>query len=163
MAERFQETYMQILIDTLKKKLGVLNEIYKITKQQEELLRVSNFDEPEFEKTIEKKEIRIRELERCDQGFETVYSHIREELQRNPQKYSEEGPKLKQLICCCTDLGVAVEALEQQNRLRFEQGILSKRQEIKRFHVKNQAANTYYRHMANQHQEGNSYFLDKKK
>ena len=36
MAERFQETYMQILMDTLKKKLGVLNEIYKITKKQEE-------------------------------------------------------------------------------------------------------------------------------
>lgn len=163
MAERFQETYMHILMDTLKKKLGVLNEIYKITKKQEELLLVSDFDESEFEKTIEKKGIRIRELERCDQGFETVYSHVREELKSSPGRYREEGQRLQQLIRCCTDLGVAIEALEQQNRLRFEQGILSKRQEIKRFHVKNQAASTYYRHMANQHQEGNSYFLDKKK
>ena len=163
MAEGFEGTYLKILLDTLKKKLGVLNEIYRITKRQEELLLVNGFDETEFDKTMEEKDIRIHELERCDEGFEKTYQHVRGELVSASGNFREEGRQMQQLIRCCMDIGVAIEALEQQNRLRFEQGILSKRQEIKRFHVKNQAATTYYRHMANQHQDGNSYFLDKTK
>lgn len=161
--QEINKTYIQIMIDTLIKKIEVLQEIERITLRQSEILSDFNFDEEEFEKTLEKKGIRLRELQRLDQGFEDMYERARTSLAQESGTQYEQGRLLQERIHTCMDLGVRIEAAERRNRQRFEQSMLYKRQGIGQFHAKNQAANLYYSHMANQHMNGASYFMDKKK
>ena len=156
-------TYLQILIDTLRKKQEIMEELYRLTQVQSEILGQMDFDEDAFEETLQKKEIRIRELQKCDEGFDRTYQYVRDELLAKKELYQKEGRKLQELIRACTEAGIRMESLEQQNKARFERAVFQKRQSIGQFYVKNQVAHTYNRYMVNQHQEGNSYFMDKKK
>ena len=51
------ETYIKVLIDTLKKKEKVLTSLSECTKQQSQLLEADEFDTEAFNSIIEKKDI----------------------------------------------------------------------------------------------------------
>ena len=43
-----KETYIQLLIDSLKKKRGILDELMMVTERQREIIDSENFREDEF-------------------------------------------------------------------------------------------------------------------
>ena len=75
-----KQTYIQLLIDSLGKKQEVLSELMQLTKKQESILDMENFDEDEFLSTISLKEDQIKGLSDLDRGFELVYDRIRMSL-----------------------------------------------------------------------------------
>ena len=56
-------TYIQLLIDSLKKKHEVLDELMQITTKQQAIIDSESFMEDEFLETISLKEEHIKELE----------------------------------------------------------------------------------------------------
>ena len=73
-------TYINILADTLNKKIFLLDKLLDITVLQEEYLNNPNFNIENFDQTLEEKEEHIKQINQLDEGFEKIYTYIQEEL-----------------------------------------------------------------------------------
>jgi hypothetical protein len=159
--ENQKETYLAVMIATLTKKSEILAELIELSKQQEALIKEDKIDEDLFNRNIEEKDQRIRKLLELDEGFETVYLYLKEELAVNKDKYREEIQKLKDLITTVTNQGVRLQVIEKQNKSRMDVYFRTKRSEIRNLQRSSQTATSYYKNITNQdHQQ--SYFFDKK-
>ena len=112
MAETGQ--YIEILLESLQKKKTLLEAIQEENQKQEAAVKADGGLEA-FDKTVKKKGRLIRELNGLDDGFETVYARIKEELVQNPTAYRNEIAQMQRLIAEITELSVSVQASEQRN------------------------------------------------
>lgn len=160
--ERELSVYVAALQDSLKNKYEILQKIYEATKRQQESFSEEEWEVDEFEKAMEQKEKLLERMQELDNGFNSVYTKISDELHREKQTYKPQILEMQNMLRTMTDLGVKIQALEQKNKVRFEGFVTRKRKEIKNFQNNNKTANTYNQHMANQHQQWQSYFMDKK-
>lgn len=155
------KTYLSLLEDSLKKKNRLLDQLLKLTQEQEKLIKEEDIEDDKFDKTIEEKEPLIEKVTDLNVGFEQVYNRIKEGLVSNKDKYHEEIQSLQRLIQELTDKGVRLQALEKRNKVNIELYLKDKRNDIKNFKLSNKTVSNYYKNMANQSQE-ESYFFDKK-
>ncbi|MDF2544798.1 MAG: hypothetical protein K0S47_4516 [Herbinix sp.] len=155
------QTYFILLKDTLKKKIGVLEELLKYTLVQEKIIDNGDIENEEFFTSISEKEQQLNILLQLDDGFEQIYQRIKDSLLNYPKYFEAEVKELKDLITVITDLNIKLQALEKRNKTKMDNVLMKKRLEIKNFKANNQMVSNYYKNMANQHQD-QSYFLDKK-
>jgi flagellar biosynthesis/type III secretory pathway chaperone len=161
-SSKTNQTYIQLLIDSSKMKMNVLKELTLITEQQEELLKKETFEEDLFSQTISQKDKLLNQLIDLDQGFERIYSSVKDELTNNKHRYEVEIRTLQEYIASITDLSVKLQALELRNKTKLEAVLAIKRRDIRKSKVSSQTATNYYKTMTNQH-EVQSFFYDKKK
>lgn len=159
--ENHKETYLAVMIASLEKKSDLLEQLFERSKQQEQLIKNNQINDEDFNRIIEEKDAGIAKILELDEGFEKLYHYLKEELAVSPGKYQKEIQKLKDLVTIVTDRGVQLQAIELQNKTRMELYFQSKRKEIKNFKLSSQTATSYYKNMADQHQQ-QSYFFDKK-
>lgn len=162
MAETKGMTYIRMMLDVLNKKEVHLKKLLEFTTEQEQLLKEDTFDEAEFTTLIEKKDGIIRKIEEFDNGFQSIYNRVEEELKENKDSYKEQILEMQKLITGITDLGVKLSAMEEKNRAVLEPKLREKRQGIRQFKVSKQTADKYYKNMIGM-QTGASYFMDQKK
>ena len=108
--------YLQIMIDSLKKKKDILD--------------------------------KIDELEKLDEGFQSVFDRIKEELSDNKQMYSDEIETMKTLIKAVTELGAKIEVQEARNKVKVEAMFRRERQEHKEAKRSASMAKSYYQNMS---------------
>jgi len=161
MAETKGITYIRMMIDVLSKKEVHLEKLLELTTEQEALLKKEEFNEAEFALLIEKKSENLRKLDEFDNGFQSIYNRVAEELKNNKDEYKEQILEMQTLITRVTDLGVKLSALEEKNKNALELKFREKRQDIRQFKVSKQTADKYYKNMIGM-QTGASYFMDQK-
>ncbi len=157
-----KQAYIRLLIDTLNKKLSVLNNLTEITKGQEMLMDETSFDDNRFNGTITMKEEQLVILANLDHGFEQLYERARDELMNNKFRYMQEIAILKELITSITDMSVKLKAMEMRNKSKLEVLLAKKRNDLKDSMISSRTAAKYYKSMTQQMEE-QSYFYDKKK
>lgn len=158
--------YVNILSDSLRKKLDVLQELFSLIKKQNEILSEKDTEKVDidgFDHAFEEKEKLIKKMQELDNGFDSVYKKVGSFLAENKQEYKQDILQMQNLIRSITDTGIKLESLEQQNKTKFNTFIRNKRHEISSFKQSNRVATSYYQNMSNQHREWQSHFLDKKK
>ncbi|MCR5754943.1 MAG: hypothetical protein K6G30_09075, partial [Acetatifactor sp.] len=111
----------------------------------------------------EKKEKLIENLNQLDDGFEAFYQRIELVIKTEKEKYRAELTKAQKLISEITDISTRLQAKEARNKEKLALVLTNNRQEIRNFKASNQMAQKYYSNMANQHREGQSYFVDRRK
>ena len=156
-------TYLNIMIDTLKKKEVLLNELKATTINQAAILEKDDFDADSFDTTIDEKQGKIEELLKLDEGFMEMYNKVKNTLVTDGRDYAVEIEQAKVLIKKQTDLSVELQAMEEKNRVKLSVHLSKGRQKGKDFRTSSRTAAAYYKNMSNHHQEGDSYFLDSKK
>lgn len=157
-----QKTYIHILLNTLTKKNNILTELEKLTLSQKECLSAEPMDFNLFDEIMEQKEEFIYQLNQLDEGFEIVYTRVKEELGSNREKYKQEILSLQQFITQITEKSVQLQSLEVQNKLKLEIVLHNKKTEVRTYKANNQSVSSYYKNLANQ-SVGESFFVDKKK
>ena len=162
MADAKGMTYVRMLMDVLAKKEVHLTKLLELTTEQEALLKEEEFKEAEFAILIEKKSGHLRKIEEVDNGFQSIYNRVSEEMKERKEDYKEQILTMQELITKVTDLGVKLSALENKNKAAMEARLQGKKQSIRQFKVSKQTANTYYKNMIGM-QTGASYFMDQKK
>lgn len=156
------QNYLQILIDTITKKEETLRKLLEITIQQEELSKQELYPSDEIEKTLNEKEIQIARLDYLDEGFQSVYEHVRMEVLKNPEAYEAEVHKLQDKIRICTEIGNEIKVLEYRNHARFQELFAKTKKECSVSKTKASVAQSYFRTMNNT-KVMDSCFVDKKK
>ncbi|MBR4777987.1 MAG: hypothetical protein IK007_10310 [Lachnospiraceae bacterium] len=156
-------TYLNIIVDTLKKKEILLNNLKAITLKQAEILDAEDVAADDFDNTIEEKQRSIDALLKLDEGFMDTYERVKADLIANPADYATEISQAKALIKKQTDLSVELQALEEKNKVKLSVQLTKGRQKGRDFRTSSRTAAAYYKNMSNRHQDGDSYFLDSKK
>lgn len=72
--------YLNMMIESLEKKLTVLEEIQEANVQQSALLKAEPFDQEAFDRTMDRKGAQIEKLDGLDEGFDNLYEQVREFL-----------------------------------------------------------------------------------
>lgn len=154
--------YVEVLVNTLQKQTEVLKEILLVTKQQSQIADDEEFKEGMLEESLNQKEILIAQLNALDNGFGSVYEHVRKEVIENKEAYQKELADIQALIKECTDLGVEIQVLEQRNKEKLTRCFAKRHQEYNMAKTATQVASNYHKTMSNT-KILDSYFLDKKK
>jgi len=156
-------TYINIMLDSLKKKEVLLTRLKEATLEQSEILQEQEFDDEAFDKTIDTKQKYLDELEKTDDGFMDMYIKVKETLSTDGENYKEEIELAKKLIKKQTDLSVEIQSLEEKNRVKLSVHLSQGKQKVRDFRNGSKTAAAYYKNMLNHHQEGDSYFFNREK
>ncbi len=156
------DNYLSVLEDSLKKKLQILDELTDYTMQQQELLKVEELDYEAFDRLVDQKDPLIQRIMELDQGFETVYDRIKEQLLGNKEQYAAQIRALQSLIGELTDKSVKLQTMEQRNKSAVEQQFRKSREKIRQGRQNKQAALNYYKNMNNSNYVPPQFLDDKK-
>lgn len=142
------EQYLNILKESLVKKLDVLEEILRISSRQKEILSAAPVDYEEFDRCVDDKDICIEQLNKLDEGFESLYQKVSQEINANRQYYAEWIRSCQQLITQITEKSVEIQAMEARNKQMIEEQFRRDRKEFGQGKRSVEVARNYYRNMS---------------
>ena len=154
------ENYLEILTDSLKKKSKVLDEIMRYNSDQENLLRQESISLEELDANMELKDGLIQKLVQLDDGFETLYERIKEQLLTQKDQYKAQIGQMQELISQITEKSVSIQAQVARNKGMIENYFARERGQLRQSRQVSKAAYGYYKSMSN---GVSSQLLDQKK
>lgn len=160
--KKTEHNYIEILSDSLVKKINILDKIIEINLVQQDILKLEELDYDAFDKTIEDKDVCIREINNLDKGFMAVYERLKVILSENKQQYAKEIKDIQLKIKEITDKSVSIQVQEARNKEAFQEKVKFIKKEIKVSKTASKVAESYYQSM-NKINMVDAQFLDTKK
>lgn len=157
-----QNTYVDIMIQSLQKKVKVLEEIKRVNLVQKELLEDEKSEADDFDKTVEDKAALIEQILQLDSGFDKLFERVQEELNTNKAAYANEIKTMQSLIRQITDYSMEIQAQEARNKDLMTNKFVYVREKAKAVRTNTKAASQYYQNMM-QLNYVDPQFLDNKK
>lgn len=142
------ENYLDILEESLQKKLQIMEKIQKYNLCQQEIFQAENVDLEEFDACVDQKSALLEELIALDDGFEALYRNVDQELKDNRQKYAEQIKRLQELVTGVTEESVTIQTQEARNKKLVEDYFRKARAGIARNRKNSRAAFDYYKSMS---------------
>ena len=140
--------YIDMLQDSLVKKEKILTEILKLSNEQTGIVNVEEVDWDAFTENVDKKGDLVDEINQLDEGFDTLYNRVKDELVANKSAYVGEIATMKVLIKSITEKSADIEAVERRNKVLIENKFNETRKTIKQGKLGTQAAMQYYQKMS---------------
>ena len=140
------DDYVQIMIESLTKKSELLDKLIQKNEQQHECVVGKEFDEVDwdsFNLIVEQKQEAIDRIIKMDEGFQSLYDRVKEQLSENRDKYSDKIKEIQRLIGIITDQGAKITTGEERNRKIIEKTFGNRKKEIKRTRNSLKVANSY--------------------
>lgn len=155
------ETYLDMLQDSLRKKLEILDKIMTCQKEESDMLKGGSMDRDVFDRSMTEKVELAESIDSLDDGFEKVYDRIREEMIAHKEGYVNQIRALQNMISEISDKNVLIQA--EENRIRLEVENYAKRESaaLRQRRDNGKAARSYYNNMKKLNYVG-SQFMDKK-
>lgn len=154
------EKQLDILSQSLDRKLEVLKRIQEYNRLQEESFRDGTAKLEDFDEAVEEKGRLIQEVNQLDEGFELLYDGLSKELQGNAARYAPQIRVLQDKIAQVTDMSVSVQAQEKRNKKLIEDFFAQERVVLRQARKTSKAAYGYYKNM---NASSQSQFYDNKK
>lgn len=154
--------YLRIMTESLEKKEDILKQIVELNRQQKFLLQDANLLPEEFEKNIQYKADLVEQLNLLDEGFEELFSKVREELQTNKQMYAKEIECMQELIRQITDLTNMIQTQEIRNKESATNKFTEIRKQVKGVRNSQKVVKQYYDNMMN-HKTVMTQMIDNRK
>lgn len=142
------ENYLNLLEESLRKKLQVMAEIQKYNLGQQEIFQSENVDMDRFDGYVAEKGALIDRLTALDNGFEKLYAKVAEQLDGNREKYVAQIKTLQALVTEVTDTSVQIQAQEARNKKLIESYFRKEKEGIRMGRKSSQAAIGYYKTMS---------------
>lgn len=156
-----KETYVQILIDSLKRKNEVLIQLIELSKKQTIFINSLKDNEEDFNNIIDEKAKLIDTLNLLDSGFDKTFERVKVALQMDKALYKKEIEQMQKLIVEITSNSTKLQTIEARNKASMDMYFANKKGDIKKGRMGTKAAANYYKNMADKHQNGQSYFFNK--
>lgn len=157
-----ENSYIQVLIQSLHQKVEILNSIIEKNKEQHDILSEEEVDMDAFEKNVTEKSEYVEKIVFLDDGFDETYSRVKEELDANRKEHEDEIRQMKELISKITEQSMKVQAQEQQNKELAGRQFSRAKKKIRHLSQGNKIATQYYQNMQ-QLNVVDPQFMDKKK
>ena len=146
------EQYVNMMLDSLKKKDELLELIIGINKEQTDIASESEFDMDKFAASVETKQKYIDELN----------NNIKEPLINEKTRYTVEIRMMQEYIKLLSEKSILIQVQEEKNRLSIQAHFAKMKKEVKVAKQSMKAASDYYKSMSKTAYV-DSQFMDKKK
>ena len=156
------ETYLAIMLQSLRKKEKVLDEIIRLNDLQKKELTELSTPVDNFDQTVEDKSACIDQLNQLDSGFEKLYAQVEEELQGNKEQYADIIREMQQRIRSITDKSIMIQAQEARNKDLMMQKFTTVRKHAKDVRANSKAITGYYKTMTHSGYMDSRYMDGKK-
>lgn len=156
------DNYLTILEDSLKKKVAILERIQGLNQAQMDLFKDGKPDLEQYDSYVNDKAECIADIEKLDEGFETLYANVKQELDQNRSLYTEQIKRMQELISEITEKSMSVQAQESRNRDMVTAYFKKEREGIGQGRKASKAAYGYYQSLSKAGRESNS-IMDLKK
>ena len=153
---------LNMMIESLEKKLAVLEEIQKANGEQSEILKAEPFNQEAFDKTMDVKGEQIGKLDSLDEGFDQLYQQIRELLPAHKDEFSEEIARMQDLIRQISEKSVSIQVGEQRNKAALETVVKRENLKLRSMQNKRRVMQNYASNM-NHLNLIDPQFMDRKK
>ena len=154
--------YVQIMIDSLKKKVDILNQITTLNQEQKVLIQADMLDLEAFDVTVDKKSKCIDTLTNLDSGFQKLYDRVKEALEGKKDTYKSQIKEMQDLIAQIMQLSMSIQAEEERNKDTIKAHFTKLKKEVYQIKNSQKVAQNYYNSM-NKLNFVDPQFLDKKK
>lgn len=141
------ENYLMIMIQSLKKKIQVLDCIIDANDRQKIGLEDSGLDPDDFDKIVEEKASYIEHLELLDQGFDKLFERVKEEVNQNREAYGAEIKEMQALIAVVMEKSNKIQVQEARNKDLMTQKFAKIHKKARDVRASQQAVNQYYQNM----------------
>lgn len=141
------ENYLLIMIQSLKKKIQVLDCIIDANVRQREGLEDPNLDPDDFDKTVEEKARYIEQLDLLDSGFDKLFERVKEVLESDKTAYKNEIKEMQTLITRITEKSSEIQVQEARNKELMTQKFAKIHKQARDVRASQQAVNQYYQNM----------------
>lgn len=155
-------SYLQILKDSLMRKLELLTLVEEKSKQQFQMIKREDVDLEAIDLNMDEKNDLIQEILKLDDGFEHLYQRIKAELSENKENYKEEISELKVLISKVTEKSASIQAIEARNKSEMDIYFGNQKKGLQTRKNAMSVARDYYQNM-NKVKHVLPQFLDSKK
>lgn len=159
------QNYLQMMIESLRKKDGVLSKIIEKNEAQADCILDKDYGTVDWERfnvLVAEKDILINRINEMDQGFSSLYERVRDEVTNNRELHKEDISLMQELITSLTDKATRIMTQEERNRVKIEKVLLDAKKEIKHSRKSMKAVSNYYKSMSNPSGEING-IMDQKK
>lgn len=156
------ETYLAIMLQSLKKKEQVLDEIIRLNDLQKKQLTDQATPVDDFDKTVEDKSACIDQLNQLDSGFEKLYAEVEDALRGNKEQYADTIKALQKCIRSVTDKSIMIQAQEARNKDLMMQKFTTVRKHAKDVRANSKAITGYYKTMTHSGYMDSRYMDGKK-
>ena len=157
-----EKQYLEILIQSLKKKLMILNQLAVLNQDQRAILQDENADPDTFDINVRDKDRLIRQIVELDTGFDEVYAHIKDLMERDHSAYEEQISQMRELIRLIMAKDASIRAEEQRNYVLAQKKFASVRTKVREVKASQKMVNSYYQNMMRQ-SRSTAQFMDNKK
>jgi len=141
------KNYVDILIESLKKKAATLDELLEKNELQFGLLHEQDFDMDAFDKVMDEKEKLIVDLRFLDSGFTAIYDRAKDTIMQQKSMYAVKIKEMQALISLITEKSAKLEASERRNDVKFKNRFRNEQQRLGQSRNTMRAANGYMRNM----------------
>ncbi len=145
------DDYIQIMIESLTKKSEILDRIIAKNEEQHDCVNGRKYDEVDwdsFNLIVAQKDMYIERIVKMDEGFQSLYDRVKEQLNADKDKYADKIKEIQKLIEKVTGQGVKITTGEERNRKIIEKVFGSKKKEIKRTRNSLRVASSYAQTMS---------------
>ena len=155
-------SYLNILQDSLLKKLELLEQIEKKSIEQSEMIKGTNVDLELVDANMDEKARLIDEVMKLDNGFESIYEKVREQLLAEKEQYKVQIRNLQGLIAKVTEKSASIQAVETRNKAQMDIVFATQKKEVQGRKNAMSVARDYYQNM-NKVKYVSPQFMDHKK
>ena len=145
-----ETSYINIMLESLEKKRGILDRIIELNRQQKLLLQDPNLQPEDFEKNMDNKSGFVEQLNLLDDGFEELFARVRDSLNENRQQYADEIKRMQELIKDITERTNTIQTQESRNKEEAGRKFADVRQQVKGVRNSQKVVHQYYRNMMQQ-------------
>lgn len=145
------DDYIQIMIESLTKKSEILDHLIIKNDEQRDCVEGKKYDEIDwdsFNLIVAQKQMYIDRIIKMDEGFQSLYERVKEQLADNKDKYADKIKEIQKLIEKVTGQGIKITTGEERNRKIIEKVFGNRKKEIKRTRNSLRVANSYAQTMS---------------
>ena len=141
---------LDMLEESLVRKLDVVHRIQEENARQKDILSdPDHLDVEEFDRTLDVKGELIDQLLSLDEGFQTLFDRVKEEVGEHKELYADQIKRMQNLIHDITDASASIEAAERRNKSMAENYFKVARNHMNQGRQSSAAAFNYYQTMNN--------------
>ncbi len=145
------DDYIQIMIESLRKKSELLDKLIRKNEEQRECIEGKDFESIDwdgFNLLVAEKQTAIDRIVKMDEGFQSLYDRVKEQLNDDKDKYADKIKEIQKLITTITEQGIRISTGEERNRKIIEKVFGNRKKEIKRTRNSLKVANSYAQTMS---------------
>ena len=157
-----EREYLDVLIQSLRKKLVLLNRISILNREQREILQDEDAAPDDFDINVRDKADLVDQIVALDAGFDEVYAHIKDLMERDHSAYEDQLEQMRELIRQIMAKDASVRAEEKRNYELAQRKFANVKKQVREVKASRKMVNSYYQNMMSQ-KPGDAMFLDNKK